>query len=147
MELQQDPNFYIEMLLAFNKRKKHVDFHRSPSYHVLVGLQPIWANTNFMPNKKCLFFQEWIKSGILFVKDLINENGMFKTDAELFELIPNRQNIFSQILMIRKYVMNKFKNCNLSTAKYTKKRLNLTILINNKIHDVSNQKGKFFYNV
>ena len=51
-----------------------------------------------MANNKCLFFQEW-KNGILFVKDLINENGMLKTDAELFELIPKRQNIFSQILI------------------------------------------------
>ena len=73
-----------------------------------------------MANYKCLCFQEWMKNGILFVKDLINENGMFKTDAELFELIPNRQHIFSQILMIEKYVRNKFKSYNLSIAKYTK---------------------------
>ena len=41
--------------------------------------------------------------------------------------------------------MNKFRNYDLSTAKYTKIRLNPTILHNNKIYDVSNQKSKFFY--
>ena len=46
-------------------------------------------------------FQEWIECGILFVKYLIHENGMSKIDAELFYLIPNRQNMFSQILMIQ----------------------------------------------
>ena len=39
---------------------------------------PIWCNTMFKRKGKCLMFSNWVKSNILYVKDLFDENGVFR---------------------------------------------------------------------
>ena len=137
------PKFYIDVLLSFNKCKTNIKLKTSDTHHSLV--QPLWGNTNFQENEKCLFFHEWINEGILYVKDLINDNGAFKSDEDLFNTITNKRNIINQIYIIKNYVHSKLKHNDLSNATYTRINTKPTILFQNRFHDVTKARSKLFY--
>ena len=47
--------------------------------------EPIQGNILFSYKNQCLLFKEMIESKILFVKDLIIEEGCLKSEHELFQ--------------------------------------------------------------
>ena len=53
--------------------------------------QPIWNNCNFQYKGNTLFFKNWVTCGVLHVKNLLNENGNFKT-LEEYRNIENKSN-------------------------------------------------------
>ena len=103
--LHKIPLFYREIIISYNKCKKHLPLKNCSTYNILT--QPLWGNINFMMKDKCFYFPEWIEDGILYVKDLINENGQYKSDEELYNMISNKRNIISQISLIKKICSNK----------------------------------------
>ena len=58
------------------KIKKLDDSNSAESFRV----QPLWSNTNFKFKGKTLYFENWVKSGLLYVKDIFNENGLLKSN-------------------------------------------------------------------
>ena len=64
--------------------------------------QVIWGNKNLTIKNKCLVYQNWIKSNILFVNDILNENGVIKEQYVLTKLV-DKSNWISEI--------NKLKSC------------------------------------
>ena len=78
--------FWNEVLIKFNSCKTSVALTKLNKNEVLQ--LPIWGNEYFK-NESCLLLTQWIKSGIKYVKDLVNKNGKLFSDVNLFTKIPN----------------------------------------------------------
>ena len=71
------PTFYQELFVSFNKCKKEIPCSQISSDNFLQ--QPLWNNRYICYKGKSLCYTKWIKSGILYVKDMFDENGNFRT--------------------------------------------------------------------
>ena len=138
------PTFYIDVLIAYNKCKTLPNYELLNGYQLLT--QPLWGNTLFQVKGECLFSKAWANAKILYVKDLVNENGSVKTEDELYDSIDDKRNIMKDLFTIKKSVIKKIRKKDLSNAPYTKIRHNTSILYQNRYHRVELQKSKFYYN-
>ena len=137
------PLFYQEVLTAHNQCKVNIKLVMMSNYDLLT--QPLWGNFHFKVNDECLYFSEWVKSNILYVKDLVNKDGCIKSDEELFKMIRNKRNLFKEIFMVKKYILQKIKTFNLSNANFVKINPQHKILYRNKYYNIKFQKSKFYY--
>lgn len=64
--------FYKEIFVFFNECKK---FKLDMSLNVLLK-ELLWCNKIFVLKNKLVFFKEWLKSGIKYLNDIVNENGL-----------------------------------------------------------------------
>lgn len=83
--LKNFPEFYKQVFTCFNLCK---DFNQNNVRSINSEsflLQPIWSNTFFTFKGKTLCFGEWIKSRILYVKDIFKENGTLKSTTEILD--------------------------------------------------------------
>ncbi len=60
-------------------------------------LKPISGNEYFKVNDVCSYLSEWIKSGIKYVKHLVNENGTLKNYVQLMQTVDSKRNIHVEI--------------------------------------------------
>ena len=74
------PIFYEQVFVCFNECKKLTPLHNLSTCSFFQ--QPIWMNRFFKYRDKTLYFSSWIKSNILYVKDLFTEHR-FKTLEEI----------------------------------------------------------------
>lgn len=58
--------------------------------NVTLAQQPLWNNEIFVYKGKTLVFPRWIKSGILYVKDLFKRDGQMKTLNELSDTLTEK---------------------------------------------------------
>ena len=70
------PLFYKEMFVNFNRCKKIRQLNAMNKSDILE--EPIWNNRHFTYMGKPIFFTNWVKSGIKYVKDLFIDHD-FKT--------------------------------------------------------------------
>ena len=70
--------------------------------------QVIWGNKNLTINNKCLVFKNWIKSNIIFINDILNENGEIHEQFILTKLA-DKSNWISEISKLKSCVPNKWK--------------------------------------
>ena len=69
--LSNIPDFYKEVILGFCKSKlKNEILTKNDLFNSF-----IWGNTNFMVNKKCLMSKDFMDAGILYIRDILQENG------------------------------------------------------------------------
>ena len=139
------PKFYQEVILNYNRCKtvKPIDIM---SIHEIAE-QQIWGNENFKWQAKCLYFRSWIDSKILYIKDIVGDDGRFLSDNDLFGKIRNHQNILQELSVIKRHVMRLHKGKDLSIANYVNISNQPKILYKNKVHIINTQKSKFFYNI
>ena len=122
------PKFYCEVLCAFNECKLKEKICISDK----VLTQPIWFNTNFRTNKHSLFFANWAKVGILYVKDLFNQEGKFH-DIEYFsDVIKNKSNWICEYNVLKKTFKHLEKIQNMTKCKFINITNNKKFLLNNK---------------
>ena len=88
--LQKLPSFYSEVICFFNECKcaQRCDNMSSDEFLSL----PIWCNTMFKRKGKCLMFSNWVKSNILYVKDLFDENGDFREPLYFRNILIRKSN-------------------------------------------------------
>ena len=72
--------------------------------------QTPWGNEHFKVRDTCLYLKAWISKGILYVKDLINENGKTMCDEEMYNLVDVKRDIYTEIMILKNYVLNRIKN-------------------------------------
>ena len=137
------PKFYIDVLIAYNKCKTVHRLSLIDEYQLLT--QPIWGNKLFQINGECLYFSSWIKSNILYIKDLINDDGTIKTDYELCDSVVDKREIIRELFLLKKCVINKIKGKNVTNAQYTKIRNETSILNQNNYYKVDEKRSSFFY--
>jgi hypothetical protein len=66
------PLFYKEMLVFFNECKKI----NTLDYLNDVLKEPLWSNNKVLFKNKPIFIKSWLKSGLRYVNDIIDENGI-----------------------------------------------------------------------
>ena len=137
------PKFYVEVLIAFNKCKTVPTLKLINDHQLLT--QPIWGNKLFQISGECLYFKAWISEGLLYIKDLINENGVYKTEDDLCNQITDRRKIIQELYMLKKGLLSKIKSKEVSNAKYVKIRDKTVIMHQNKFHEVTMKTSKFYY--
>ena len=75
-------------------------------------------------------------------KDLINENGIIISDKELIDNIKSERNIYVEIMILKQYVIRKFKDKDYSIAPYIKTRNRIPVLYDNKWYDIKGINDK-----
>jgi len=146
------PVFYKEVFFAYNKCKftKCVDKMNNYDFQS----QIIWCNSLFKFNNKCLLFKNWIKGGIVFVRDLFNQNGHFLSSTDVLSRLKSKHNWISEYRTIVK-VMKPYIDKNIFDFTYCK---HINVSINDKVMlsdgkkliDLNEKRGRqqhFFYQI
>ena len=74
--LMHIPCIYREMIMAYCRSNGPADIvSRSDLFN-----QCLWGNRNLMMNNTCLYSKSFISSNIIYVKDVLKDNGQMKQD-------------------------------------------------------------------
>ena len=93
--------------------------------------QIIWGNQFIKLNKKCLVFPSWINSNLIFINDIINEQGEIKENFILTKL-DDKRNWISELAKIIKALPNDWKRLLKTKSSYkTKVKTTLSLSIGN----------------
>ena len=101
----QIPLFYIQVLGAFKGCKKTQTLDKITSSKLLQ--QPVWNNSLLLYKGQSLFFKTWINSGILYLKDMIGDDGKLKDIKDFSTILENKSNWLCEYGII-KYTLQPF---------------------------------------
>ena len=140
------PKFYIEGIDAFIKCKKVKNLKDYSTDDFLQEI--IWNNNLFLHKSEPLCFENWMSCGILYVKDIFDENGLIYEFTHFSNIIRKKHNILCEYLIVKR-VFRKYQqmfDCN--KAKYVNiKHNNLFLFKNNRRLSVANLKCNFYYRI
>lgn len=102
------PEFYKQAFVCYNLCKDDTQT-KIPAFSTeSFLLQPIWSNKVFNFKGKTICFENWIKSGILYVKDIFEESGTLKSSSDIFDTLRKRTNWLCEYKII-KQIFTKFE--------------------------------------
>ena len=109
---------------------------------------PIWCNTMFKRKGKCLMFSNWVKSNILYVKDLFDENGVFREPLYFRNILIRKSNWICEYFSL-KHIFKKFEgNFDTYKSQYLNiKRMTIIFTKNKQLKVIRLLKSKDFYDV
>ena len=142
--LEKLPEFYIDVILSYNKCKTKKSVDRMTYNEFL--MQPIWGNRMFTFENKCLYFRNWCESKILYVKDIC-VNGRVISERDLLLKLSIKSNWIAEYCIIKKVFRKMLHNYDQNFTPTINIKLNCTITHKNKIFSAINQKSKFFYSI
>ena len=98
-----------------------------------------------------MLFKNWVKSGFIYVKDLLNGNGSWKTEKEITNKLLVKCNWMTELLSI-KHVLRKFlEDKDVSACRYIQHTLleRLTFTSRSKIYNITIEtlNSKLFYTI
>ena len=138
--LQGIPQFYVEVLSAFNECKKitcNLTFDQFLS-------QPIWNNKLFKYNGKPLCYKSWIKSGILYVKELFDDNG-FKNIEMFRDTLRFKNNWICEYNTLKRVFNRYCAIYDITRSKYINiKQTRYFIFLGNICECIFDKKCRFF---
>ena len=143
--LKKLPEFYQDVLTCFNKAKDIKPLELLNKHELLQEM--LFGNENFKQDDKCLYFRNWLRSGIYRVKHLVSEDGHRLTDEQLYNKIITKQNVLGEMFMMKKILSKHLKSCDLKLACYINEKKELRILHRNKHYVIMDNNSKFFYNI
>ena len=88
LKLRNVPHFYIEILHAWYLINKYTSSECQTQKHIDENI--LWYNQDIVFEKKMLFYEDWYKSGIIYLKDIF-KNGTFVSVNELFIRLKTRR--------------------------------------------------------
>ena len=138
------PKFYFQVLKAFNKCKNRSNLDNMKHHEILQ--QVIWSNHLFTINKKSIHFNNWIKGGLIYVKDLIINNSFLNIN-EIYTKLQNKQNWISEYYQINSAMRNIREIININEANFTNIPKTFKLKAKNSVFCLNNQKSKFFYDI
>ncbi len=141
------PEFWAEMFCYNNECKSIKCLENMSSYEFLTS--PIWFNNNFTFNDQTLYISNWTKSNILYVRDLINNDGELITEQELLNKLNIKRNWIREYFIVKNTFNPILMDLNFDTTlnNHVKIRNTWTILVNNNIYCLKTQKSKFYYEI
>ncbi len=138
-------SFYTECITAFNKCKTILIPEKMNVSQFLA--QPLFCNTLFTNKGKSLLYSHWIESGICWVKDLYDENGVMLKDGDIYNKLEKRQNWMTEVIIVKRLIGKYERKYNdMSVAKGVNVKEKVYFVICNKIYEACEQRSKFFYN-
>lgn len=131
--------FWKDTLIAFQNIQEKTEI---TTWNEFIN-QPIWYNKNIKIGNKSLFYEQWFKKKILLISDILDENGIIYSSAELktkFDLKINFLNHAS----LHKAIKGAMKNLNIKPGSENPK----PIIPSNIVPFCSSKKGtKPMYNI
>ena len=117
------------------------------SYNALS--QTIWCNKLIINQKTTLFFQEWVMSNIIYVKDLFDNSGKLLKEKEIFDLLTSKRNWIVQYQIIKKVIQRFCRICDVDTTycKYINIHHIKTIHVRNTKIPINIINSKILYNI
>ena len=147
--LTEIPKFYTCTILAYNFCKYIKPVHKLTNTELLS--QSIWGNEYFKVKGKTLFFSNWIESGFLYVKDLLNNDGTWLKEHEFILKLQKKNNWIAELMMLKKSLSKYLNGKELSDCKYIQDILvkRTSFITHSKIYTISEDicSTKFFYTI
>ena len=112
--IQAMPLFYKQVFTCFNACKNIND--KLNIVHFIK--QPIWSNEKFSYRGKSIYFPNWLKSNILYVKDLFTDNGVLKTPEDIMRILVNKNNWICEYKIIKSIFKRYEKKFDLTIIKH-----------------------------
>ena len=137
------PYFYQEVLISFNKSRYIKPFERLNAHEI--AQLPLWGSEYFKIRSKCMYIKHWLSNDILYVKDLFNEDGSVKNDAQLSDCIADKRNILAEVYCIKHYVLKRIRKIDMSIAPYVKIKKLTYLLFNNTYCKIEGGKSNMYY--
>jgi len=137
-KVSEQHQFYLDILVEFNKCKITKSLQEMSDYEIVN--QPLWGNKLFTNKNNCLFFKEWINSNMLYVKDLINERGIIKTEAELFNEVQSKNSIIQQLFLVKNCILKQIRQFDFSKTSIIDICSKVQPFFNGTVYDVCKQK-------
>ena len=100
--IKRIPKFYQQVFTSYKSCKRIKPINKMTKIEMLS--QPIWGNEYFKSKDKCLFLENWLKSGFIHVKDLFDTNGNFITEEALQEKLKDKHNWISEFYILKNVV-------------------------------------------
>ena len=100
------PDFYTDIIQTWLEIK-NVNIQPITTFE-RIRKQVIWGNKEIKYSNKCLVFNEWIKSDILFVNDVINDKGEIAENV-IYNKLLNKSNWISEISKLKIAIPNSWK--------------------------------------
>lgn len=140
------PHFYVEVITALNKCKKRRQVSHLKRDEFLTEF--IWNNNLFTYKSKPLCFQNWIKSGILYVKDIFDADGNLYDINYFSNIIKKKNNIFCEYIMLRTCFKNYIDRFDCSYAKYINVQQNARFVFKDCLRrNTECLKSNFYYSI
>lgn len=136
------PRFYQEVFICLNKCKSNGTKNESDMFKEI-----IWGNNMFKTNNMCLYEKTWLKSGIIYVKDLIVSDHFVKP-PELLDKLECKSNWIAEYSKVKRVMQRALKDLNLSKVKYINIKDNKGVLyINKRFIHIKDVTTKELYNI
>ena len=136
------PRFYQEIFSCFNFCKATKSMNQYSSNEILH--EPIWNNTIFKYRNKTLFFENWSKGGILYVKDLFDIDGNFRTLEEFSDSVLTKNNWLCEYYILKNVFSKLMRNFDLSNSQFTNIKNNMIFNLQSGKHLIIGKKCNFF---
>lgn len=134
--LQKFPKFYKEIICSFNECKSsHVSRKQLT--------ENLWLNNFIKCKEKPLFLESWIKSGILYVKDMFTIDGI-KDLNDITENLKSKRNYLCEYLIIK----NAIRKLNVDYSNVNNTNIqNPYFHFCGKIKQPEHEKSGFYYKI
>lgn len=135
------PEFYQQLIKTWISVKKGDTIEPKTFYDI--RKQVIWGNEYIKLNRKCLFFNNWIKSDILYINDLLDEKGYISED-QILRKLNIKSNWIAEMSELKKAIPKHWLNiikmeCSYKTKININPKINLQIK-NTKINASTSNK-------
>ena len=139
------PLFYQDVILAFNKAKTIIPFENLNKHEI--SQLPIWGSEYFKVGSTCLYMKGWIRKGILYVKDLVNNDGNIKNDPQLYVCTDDSRNAIHDVYIVKNYVIRKIRHFDMTIAPFVNIKQMVQFIHCNDYYVIKTCKTKTFYNM
>ena len=144
-KLERLPIFYKEIFEAFSESKSTTEIDNMNTSDFL--RQSLWGNNIFQYKNRAFFFENWYDAGILYVKDIIDENGIKPIEYFLNQLA-KKSNIFCEYLILKNIFSKYLNKFDFSLSKHINIKHDLYFIFHEKHYFcITDRKCKFYYEI
>ena len=134
--IQKLPYFYQEIFISYNSCKILKPADQLKSYELMT--ETIWGNEYFKQKHKTLYFETWIKSGFIFVKDLFQNDGIWRDEIDILHSLHSTRNWIAEYMTLKKVIGKVIRHHDIKSVCYVQKPL-----LQRLIFTVNGKKRKF----
>ena len=139
------PLFYKEVFCAFNESKTLVPLHSLSADEFLQ--HTIWNNVYFKTNGSSLNYPNWIKSNILYVRDVYNEDGKFKSINDFANILVNKYNYICEYIVLKRIFATLSCKFDCKKAAYVNIKSRELFLFGDRNENIRIKKSNFYYGI
>ena len=142
------PSFYLNMLKSWYEANNTLSSNTPIINLRNIRQQMLWGNKNIKFKGKCLVYPNWIKDGIIFINDIIDQKGHISQKL-ILEKLTSKTNWISELLKLKNCIPKEWVSTlksDKSLKTSIKTKLNLSLTVNKKSKLIENMSSKDIYN-